>query len=64
MASGFYPSIQAWEADITQIFLNAMAFAENSSRLHKDAKLLHVSSVPLILNYVPPFVSISVPVVY
>ncbi|GAB5593723.1 hypothetical protein Unana1_08623 [Umbelopsis nana] len=41
MASGFYPSIQAWEADITQIFLNAMAFAENSSRLHKDAKLLH-----------------------
>ncbi|KAM3580082.1 hypothetical protein VKS41_007323 [Umbelopsis sp. WA50703] len=41
MMSGFYPTLQAWEADITQIFQNAMAFAENSSRVHKDAKLLH-----------------------
>lgn len=43
LASGFYPTLQALETDITQIFQNAMAFAENSSRVHKDAKLLHVS---------------------
>lgn len=41
MMSRFYPTLQAWEADMTQIFQNAMAFAENSSRVHKDAKLLH-----------------------
>lgn len=44
MMSRFYPTLQAWEADMTQIFQNAMAFAENSSRVHKDAKLLHVRS--------------------
>jgi hypothetical protein len=43
MASGYYPNLQAWEVELTTIFQNAMAFAENSSRVHKDAKLLHVS---------------------
>ncbi|KAH8553124.1 hypothetical protein BGW37DRAFT_439314 [Umbelopsis sp. PMI_123] len=41
MSSGYYPNLQAWEVELTTIFQNAMAFAENSSRVHKDAKLLH-----------------------
>lgn len=44
MLAGYYPNLQAWETDLTTIFQNAMAFAENSSRVHKDGKLLHVSA--------------------
>ncbi|KAI9277980.1 Bromodomain-containing protein [Umbelopsis sp. AD052] len=41
MVAGYYPNMQAWETELTTVFQNAMAFAENSSRVHKDGKLLH-----------------------